>query len=170
VPDEYVDSVDFWRGMIDGNGSVGIAANGTRPIVTHSGHKLSKVPQQFKEWAERQGVNPYQSSAGTKKQAWSTATMGADAVFIARTLYKDAPEHLRMDRKYEAWQEMEKLVHEKAVNCKSHIAMKNYGPLWTPEELEIAEESLKKELAGSHRSKPPSRKGVRLVDGVWIKP
>lgn len=170
VPDKYVDNVDFWRGMIDGNGSVGVTAKGTRPIITHSGHKLSKVPQQFKEWAERQGVNPYQSHAGVKKQAWSTSAMGADAVRIARILYANAPEHLRLDRKYEAWCDMERLVHEKAVNCKSFSAVSNYGDLWTPEELEMAEESLRKELAGSHRSKPPSRKGVRLIDGVWAKP
>lgn len=160
VSSDYWNDVSFWRGAVDGDGSVGIVKNKTgRPLITFVGHLGSKLPVRFADFADSLGLRAQRSVCGPKKQAHHMSISGANAVVLARILYQDAPEHLRLDRKYESWKKIEELVQEKARNCSAAVQIAAYGRFWTDEQIAAARQRVRDVYADDSRAKPPSRKG-----------
>jgi hypothetical protein len=128
-PAELENSRDFWRGMIDGDGSVGMWKNKGR---LYPGLKLGSTPaviEQFSKFVRRLGITP--TEPGNCRGLCAAAYSGNPAQKIIRVLYQDGDEAL--DRKM--------------TEAKACLA-------WNPEHVPMSERQLvfNPEILGSNRT------------------
>lgn len=97
------DSRDFWRGVVDGDGCLGIhratpAADGPIPYLGLCGS--GRIVQQFSEFVsgrlERRGAKPRRRRG---VNLWEVRFLGWTAVSVARLLYEGAPVALERKRR-----------------------------------------------------------------------
>lgn len=94
VPDYLLDSIHFWRGVVDADGTIGVYSNCA--LLSLCGYLEPML--RFKKFAESfQLRSPL--SVNHSKSIYTVQLNGCDAVKVLETLYLDSPVHLQ--RKYE---------------------------------------------------------------------
>lgn len=103
-PDFCADSPDFWRGAIDGDGSISVVKGTLRLGLCGSFDSMSL----FLKWVK----NNCETKCSVVKHSsiFRVFLSGANAIKIARLLYADNPRYF-MDRKYQAAKPFMDAVH-----------------------------------------------------------
>ena len=95
---EAIDSDDFWRGVIDGDGS--IVMSGTSPVVSLVGRR--GIIEAYADFVKRRlGVRPQVRQREGEGGACRTWLSGDNARKLLRLLYGACSPEVRLDRKYE---------------------------------------------------------------------
>ena len=124
IPSQDYSIPDFWRGVIDGDGSIGFTAKGIPflSLVT----KSENLKQEYcKFHLDNFGIEK-KINRNTRDNVYNITVFSEDALAISKALYESAPIYL--DRKYNSYLEIQKWVR-----TTKKLTRKKF---WTPEEDE----------------------------------
>lgn len=124
IPSQDYSIPDFWRGVIDGDGSIGFTAKGIPflSLVT----KSENLKQEYcKFLLDNFGIEK-KINRNTRDNVYNITVFSEDALAISKALYESAPIYL--DRKYNSYLEIQKWVR-----TTKKLTRKKF---WTPEEDE----------------------------------
>lgn len=142
IPSQEYSVVDFWRGVIDGDGSLGFTAKGVPflSLVT----KSENLKQEYcKFLLDNFGIEK-KINRNTRDNVYNITVFSEDALAISKMLYKNASIYL--DRKYNSYLEIQKWVR-----TTKKLARKKF---WTPEEDEyVLTHTIEESMSHLNRTK-----------------
>lgn len=135
IPSQEYSASDFWRGVIDGDGSLGFTGQGIPylSLVT----KSENLKQEYcKFLLDNFGIEK-RINRNARDNVYNIIVYREDALAVSKVLYENAPIYL--DRKYNSYLEIQKWVR-----TTKKLSRKKF---WTPEEDEYILSHTAKESA-----------------------
>jgi len=99
IDDSLAVDRDFWRGIIDGNGSVYISRSGKTKVPFIQLCACSKLAEQFKNYVKKLTGCTYAISKTSSQFCFTVKCNGWNAYCVIKTLYKDANVALKRKQK-----------------------------------------------------------------------
>ena len=114
IPNDYYDESDFWRGVIDGDGSIGYTSTGEPFLsLTTCSDRLSNSYKQF--LFENFGIEKILKK-NKRDGCYNIVLKNEDAINVATFLYECA--EIYIDRKYNKYLEIKNWVRTKKKICR----------------------------------------------------